>query len=114
LICLSNLVIIANVPKTIKQLQDLMVGQLKRRGFYPKNEKEVLLRLGEEMGEVFEAVREKQDKRDLSYEVVDVFWNLLRFCELKAINLEKAFMEKLKKNEERPLPGPVSGISENS
>ena len=68
------------MSKTIRQLQDLMVDQLKRRGFYPKDENEVLLRLGEEMGEVFEAVREKQSKKDLSYEVVDVSWNLLRFC----------------------------------
>jgi NTP pyrophosphatase (non-canonical NTP hydrolase) len=102
------------MSKTIKELQNLMVEQLKRRGFYPKKEKEVLLRLGEELGEVFEAVREKQDKQELSHEVVDVFWNLLRFCELKKINLEKAFLEKLKKNEERPLPKPVADISENS
>lgn len=92
----------------------MMVDQLKRRGFYPKNEKEVLLRLGEELGEVFEAVREGQDKKDLSHEVVDVFWNLLRFCELKKIDMEKAFMEKLKENERRPLPKPVTDISENS
>ncbi|KKQ42084.1 MAG: hypothetical protein US60_C0024G0013 [Microgenomates group bacterium GW2011_GWC1_37_8] len=71
------------MSKTVQQLQNLMVDQLKRRGFYPKEEKEVLLRLGEEMGEVFEAVREKQSKKELSHEVVDVFWNILRFCERK-------------------------------
>lgn len=102
------------MAKTLKQLQDLMVDQLKRRGFYPKDEKEVLLRLGEEMGEVFEAVRERHHQKELSYEVVDVFWNLLRFCELKGIDLEKAFMEKYRRNEKRPLPKPVVGISENS
>lgn len=91
-----------------------MVGQLKRRGFYPKDDKEVLLRLGEEMGEVFEAVRERQSFDDLSHEVVDVFWNLLRFCELKGINLEKAFMEKYKFNETRPLEKEVKDISENA
>lgn len=99
---------------SIKQLQAIEMEQLKRRGFYPKDEKEVLLRLGEEMGEVFEAIREKQNRKDLSHEVVDVFWNLLRFCELKSIDLEKAFMEKLKKNEKRPLEKPVTDISENS
>ena len=99
---------------TIKQLQDKMVDQLKRRGFYPKDEKEVLLRLGEEMGEVFEAVREKQSKKDLSHEVVDVFWNILRFCELKGIDLEKSFMEKWDKNEQRPLEKKVTDISENA
>ena len=102
------------MSKTIKELQDLMVDQLKRRGFYPKKEKEVLLRLGEELGEVFEAVREKHSQKDLNYEVVDVFWCLLRFCELRNIDLEKAFMEKLEKNEKRPLPKPVKEITENS
>ncbi len=102
------------MSKTIKELQDLMGEQLKRRGFYPKEEKEVLLRLGEEMGEVFEAVRENQSKEDLSHEVVDVFWNLLRFCELKGISLEKSFLEKLAKNEKRPLAKAVKDISENS
>ena len=92
----------------------MMVGQLKRRGFYPKDDKEVLLRLGEEMGEVFEAVREKQDFSELSHEVVDVFWNLLRFCELKGIDLEKAFIEKFEINEKRPLEKEVTDISENA
>lgn len=102
------------MAKTIRQLQDLMVGQLKRRGFYPKDENEVLLRLGEEVGEVFEAVREKHSKKDLSHEVVDVLWNLLRFCELKKIDLEKAFLGKYRLNEKRPLKKPVTDISENS
>jgi NTP pyrophosphatase (non-canonical NTP hydrolase) len=50
----------------------------------------------------------------LSHEVADVFWNLLRFCELKNIDLEEAFMAKLEKNEKRPLEKPVTDISENS
>ncbi|KKQ35764.1 MAG: MazG nucleotide pyrophosphohydrolase [Candidatus Woesebacteria bacterium GW2011_GWA1_37_7] len=102
------------MSKTVKQLQELMIDQLKRRGYYPKEDKEVLLRLGEEMGEVFEAVRENQTKEELSYEVVDVFWNILRFCELKKIDLEKAFIEKLEKNEKRSLAKQVNDISENS
>ncbi len=91
-----------------------MVDQLKRRGFYPKEDREVLLRLGEELGEVFEAVRENQSFENLSHEVVNVFWNLLRFCELKGIDLEKAFQEKYEKNEKRPLEKPVTDISQNS
>jgi NTP pyrophosphatase (non-canonical NTP hydrolase) len=102
------------MAKTISELQELMVSQLKRRGFYPKDDKEVLLRLGEEMGEVFEAVRENQSFQDLSHEVVDIFWNLLRFCELKKIDLEKAFMEKYTKNESRPRPKEITDISENA
>lgn len=102
------------MSKTIKELQEMMVGQLKRRGFYPKDDKEVLLRLGEEVGEVMEAVREKQSLKDLSHEMIDVFWNLLRLAELKDIDLEKAFMEKWEKNETRPLEKEVADISENS
>lgn len=102
------------MSKTVRDLQEMMVDQLKRRGYYPKDDKEVLLRLGEEMGEVFEAVRENQSFEDLSHEVVDVFWNLLRFCELKGIDLEKAFIEKYEKNELRPLSKEVTDISENA
>jgi len=43
--------------RSLRQLQELMVIQLKKRGYYPKDDKEVLLRLGEEVGEVFEAMR---------------------------------------------------------
>ena len=102
------------MSKSIQQLQELMVDQLKRRGYYPKDDKEVLLRLGEEIGEVFEAIREKQSKEDLSHEIVDVFWNLLRLCELKDIDLEKAFIEKIEINESRPLKEEVTDISQNS
>lgn len=102
------------MSKTIKELQELMVDQLKRRGFYPNSEKKLLLRLSEEIGEVFEAVREKKDFEELSDEVADVFWILLQFCELREINLEKAFLEKSEKNEKRPLLKPVTDISENA
>ena len=102
------------MSKTIKELQELMVEQLKRRGFYPKDDKEVLLRLGEEVGEVMEAVRENQNMTNLSYEMVDVLWNLLRLAELKNIDLEKAFLEKWQQNENRPLNKTVTDISENS
>lgn len=101
------------MARTIAELQELMVEQLKRRGYYPKDDKEVLLKLGEEIGEVMEAVRESQSKADLSYEMVDVFWNLLRLAELKGIDLEKAFLEKWQKNETRPLDREVTNISQN-
>lgn len=102
------------MSKTVNDLQELMVEQLKRRGFYPKDDKEVLLRLGEEVGEVMEAVRENQNLEDLSHEMIDVFWNLLRLAELKGIDLEKAFIEKWEQNEKRPLIKEVKDISENS
>ena len=43
------------------------------------------------MGEVFEAVREKQSFENLSDEVADVFWILLQFCELRDINIDRFF-----------------------
>jgi len=100
--------------KTIKQLEGLMIEQLKRRGFYPDSEKKLLLRLGEEVGEVFEAVREKKNLEDLSDEVADVLWILLQFCEFRGIDIEKSFLDKMEKNEKRPLPKPVTDISENA
>jgi len=102
------------MPKTLKQLQAMMVKQLKRRGFYPNDECECMLRIGEEVGEVMEAIREKQPKEDLSHEMVDVVWNVLRLAELKKIDLEKAFIEKWEKNEKRPLPKKPRGISSNN
>ncbi|MEK7659799.1 MAG: MazG nucleotide pyrophosphohydrolase domain-containing protein [Patescibacteria group bacterium] len=102
------------MAKTIMELQKIMVDQLKRRGFYPKDDKEVLLRLGEEVGEVMEAVRENQSKEALSHEMVDVFWNLLRLAELKEIDLEKAFIEKWEFNERRPIGNEIMDISQNS
>lgn len=89
--------------KSLKGLRTLMIKQLKRRGFYPLKEKDVLLRLGEEVGEVFEAIREKQSKKNLSMEIADVLWMLLILCDLRKIDLEKSFLEKYKYNESRPL-----------
>jgi len=91
------------MPKTIKELQSMMTGQLRKKGFYPTGEKEALLRLGEEVGEVFEAVREKWPKSKLELEVADVLWILLRYCEFKNIDLEKSFLRKWSINERRPI-----------
>jgi NTP pyrophosphatase (non-canonical NTP hydrolase) len=91
------------MSRTIRELQDLMVDQLKRRGFYPKDECEALLRIGEEVGELYEAVREKQNQKNIAFEAADIFWNLLRFCELKKIDIETSFLEKMAFNETREL-----------
>ena len=78
---------------TLKNLQSLLIRQLKRRGFYPLEEQDVLLRLGEEVGEVFEAVREKQSKLYISRELADVLWMLLIFSDLRKVDLGRAFLE---------------------
>lgn len=95
------------MEKSVKDLQCLMVDQIRRRGFYPKDQQEVLLHITEEVGELYQAVRKDYTTETISYEVVDIFWHLLRFCEFRGIDLEKAFLEKLAINETRPL-GPHS------
>ncbi len=102
------------MAKTISELQQLMVVQLKERGFYPKESTEILLRLGEEVGEVMEAIREGKNNQELSHEMVDVLWNLLRLAEFKGIDMEQAFIEKLAINNNRPLLKSVTDISENA
>ena len=92
-----------NPGQSLAELQRLMIQQLKRRGFYPLKETDALLRLGEEVGEVFEAVRERQSKKYLSREIADVLWILLIFCDIKKIDLARAFLEKLRHNARRPL-----------
>lgn len=93
-----------NSKNSLADLQRLMIQQLKRRGFYPLKEADALLRLGEEVGEVFEAARERQPKKLLAREIADVLWMLLIFCDLKKIDLAPAFLEKLRHNARRPLP----------
>jgi NTP pyrophosphatase (non-canonical NTP hydrolase) len=86
---------------SIRFLQDKMVEQLVRRGFYPVNENEVMLRLMEEVGEVAEALREEKSLEELGSELVDVLWNVMRMAELKGIDLDNAFDAKWKFNETR-------------
>lgn len=85
----------------LKDMQSKMVDQLVRRGFYPVDENEVMLRLMEEVGEVAEAIREKSSMEDLGAELVDVLWNVMRMAELKGIDLDKAFEAKWNYNETR-------------
>lgn len=90
------------MARTLQELSEMMVDQLRRRGYYPKDEMEVLLRLGEEMGELFEAVREKRTNEQVGFEIADVFWNLMRLCLVRGIDLETAFLAKVTYNETRP------------
>jgi len=72
-----------------------------RKNNLPKDEKEVILHLVEEVGEVCEAIRERQSKDDFEKELADVLWQLNKLCWLHEINLEEAFLKKLEKNEKR-------------
>lgn len=84
-----------NKAKSLKELHLLMIDQLQRRGFYPKDENEIFMRIVEEVGEVAEALREEQDLKKIGGEVVDILWNVMRLCELKEINLTSVVLDEI-------------------
>lgn len=85
----------------IKELLGKQIEQMKNKGNLPKTNIDVVLHLVEEVGEVCEAIREKQSKEDFESEVADVLWQLNKLCWISKIDLEKAFLKKLEKNEKR-------------
>jgi len=85
----------------LKELQNKQIEQMKRKGCLPKTNIDVVLHLVEEVGEVCEAIREKQSKEDFENEVADVLWQLNKLCWIEGIDLEKVFIRKLEKNEKR-------------
>lgn len=74
---------------------------MEKKKCLPKDETEVILHLVEEVGELCEAVREKQEKEEYEDEVSDILWQLNKLCWIKKIDLEKIFFKKLEKNEKR-------------
>ena len=85
----------------LEKLKKRQMEQMKKKGCLPKSDTEVLLHLVEEVGEVCEAIREKQTKIEFVIEVADVLWQLNKLCWIHKINLEKAFIRKLDKNLKR-------------
>ncbi len=85
----------------LNELREKEIEQLKKKGKWPQDEKEIILHLVEEVGEVCEAIREKQSKEDFESEIADVLWQLNKLCEVHNINLEKSFLRKLDKNGKR-------------
>ncbi|MBU1201510.1 MAG: hypothetical protein KKA51_03330 [Nanoarchaeota archaeon] len=85
----------------LEELKKKQIEQMTRKGNLPKDEKEVVLHLVEEVGEVCEAIRERQKKDDFEKEVADVLWQLNKLCWIRKVNLEDAFLRKLEKNEKR-------------
>ena len=83
----------------LEKLKDAQIEQMRKKECLPKDGTEVLLHLVEEVGEVCEAIREKQPKEDFENEVADVLWQLNKLCWIHKINLEEIFLKKLKKNE---------------
>lgn len=85
----------------LRELQAKQKEQMARKGCLPKDTTEVVLHLVEEIGEVCEAIREEQSKEDFEGEVADVLWQLNKLCWLNELDLQKAFLAKLEKNEKR-------------
>ena len=85
----------------INDLKDKQIAQMTRKKCLPKDSTEVILHLVEEVGEVCEAIREKQSKEDFENEVADILWQLNKLCCIHKIDLEEAFLRKLEKNEKR-------------
>ena len=85
----------------IKELQTKEIDQLTKKNRLPKDDAEVVYHLVEEVGEVCEAIWEKQPKEDFENEITDVLWQLNKLCFLHDIDLEKTFLRKLEKNEKR-------------
>ena len=83
----------------LNELKDKQIKQMSEKNCLPKDSTEVLLHLVEEVGEICEAIREKQSKEDFEDEVADVLWQLNKLCWIHKVDLEEIFLRKLKKNE---------------
>jgi len=81
----------------LKKLQKKQLAYLKKKGKLPKRKLTVVLRLVEDVGEICEAIREHEPREEFEEELANVFWQLNRLCYLYDVDLEKAFMKKLKK-----------------
>lgn len=82
----------------LEELKNKQIEQMEKKGCLPKTDIEVVLHLVEEVGEVCEAVREKQSKEDFEEELADILWQLNKLCWIHKINLEDVFLKKLEKN----------------
>ena len=85
----------------LHELQQRQKEQMTKKNCLPKDTTEVVLHLVEEVGEVCEAIREEQSRENFENEVADVLWQLNKLCWMNNLDLEKAFLAKLEKNERR-------------
>jgi len=85
----------------LEELRNEQIEQMTKKNCLPKNDIEVVLHMVEEVGEICEAIREKQSREDLENEVADVLWQLNKLCWIHKINLEEVFLRKLRKNANR-------------
>ncbi len=85
----------------LEELKNKQISQMSKKNCLPKDGTEVILHLVEEIGEVCESIREKQPKEEFENEVADILWQLNKLCWIHKIDLEKVFLKKLEKNENR-------------
>lgn len=85
----------------LNELKEKQIEQMRKKNCLPKDRIEVVLHLVEEIGEVCEALREKQSKEEYENEIADILWQLNKLCWIEKIDLEKIFLKKLEKNEKR-------------
>lgn len=95
---------------TIKDFQDYVVALEKERGFDNQIAAQKGLLLGEEVGELFKAMRKHEvglrvdpnsDNHDLADELADVFIYLCAIANRYRVDLEEAFRDKEEKNKAR-------------
>ena len=94
---------------TLADFQSYVIELEKERGFFKQNVQEKCLLLGEEVGELFKAVRKQEgvkiDKNSkfssIDEELADIFIYLCAIANRYEIDLETAFREKEKINHQR-------------
>ena len=88
----------------------IYVSELEReRGFYDQTAKDKCLLLGEEIGELFKAIRKSDGiaidpasrVNDIEDEIADIFIYLCSIANRFDINIEQAFLKKEVKNKQR-------------
>ncbi|MDA3802882.1 MAG: pyrophosphohydrolase [Patescibacteria group bacterium] len=94
---------------TLKDIQKYVTDLEKERGFSDQTNLEKCLMLGEEVGEVFKAIRKKQNikvdnnskEHTVDEELADVLIFICSIANKNKIDLEKAFRDKEEINKKR-------------
>lgn len=97
------------MSKTLPEYQQLIEELVTQRGYDKETLSESFMMLLEEAGEFSKAARKHTSLKvgshskvhDLEEEAADVFWVLIAICNKLGIDLEKAFEEKEKVNQQR-------------
>lgn len=98
-----------NSNPTLNDFQKYVIELEKERGFSDQAIIDKCLLLGEEVGELFKAVRKTEglvvdtnsDFTEIGDELADIFIYLCAIANRKNINLEEAFLKKEEKNKKR-------------